>query len=105
MSISKNRKWELDQIDQEIFERGLRIIAVYFHKDLDTMLILLNNKRVLQRPIGVTERLSSATQKQLENYQLSRTGIHRPDLDEDLSLRGFLKEEMLNIFKPGVSQH
>ncbi|MBN8577016.1 MAG: DUF2442 domain-containing protein [Cytophagales bacterium] len=44
--------------------------------------------------MSLTEKLANATEKQLHQYKLSRTGIHWPELDEDLSLRGFLKEEL-----------
>jgi hypothetical protein len=71
----------------------------FFNQDLDIMLILLNNKKILQRKVSMTERLKSASLEQLQNYEVSRTGIYRPDIDEDLSLRGFLKEEMLNVLK------
>lgn len=99
MITSKNKDWSLDQIDRQIFEEGLRITSVFFNQELDTMLILLNNKKVLQRSISMTERLKSASLEQLQNYEISRTGIHWPEIDEDLSLRGFLKEEMLNVLK------
>jgi hypothetical protein len=71
----------------------------FFNQDLDIMLILLNNKKILQRKVSMTERLKSASLEQLQNYEVSRTGIHWPVIDEDLSLRGFLKEEMLNVLK------
>lgn len=100
MNTLTDKHWELDEIDRQIFEKGLTITAVYFNKQLDTMLILLNNKKVLQRPIGITERLKNASFDQLENFKISRTGIHWPELDEDLSLRGFLKEEMLSVLNP-----
>lgn len=59
------------------------------------MLVVLNNKRVLQRKISSSPRLSSATPEQLQNLQLigGGIGVHWPDIDEDLSLKGFLKEE------------
>ena len=99
MSTSKNKDWSFDQIDRQIFEEGLQIKSVFFNEDLDIMLILLNNRKVLQRKISMTERLKSASMDQLQNYEISRTGIHWPDIDEDLSLRGFLKEEVLNVLK------
>lgn len=99
MSTSKNKDWSFDQIDRQIFKEGLEITSVFFNKDLDIMLILLNNRKVLQRKISMTERLKSASMDQLQNYEISRTGIHWPDIDEDLSLRGFLKEEVLNVLK------
>ncbi|MBS1491834.1 MAG: DUF2442 domain-containing protein [Bacteroidetes bacterium] len=87
-----------------IFEDGVRIIAAYFHKDMDVMLLLLNNRKIIERSINATEALAKASEKQLQNYSLSRTGIHWPDLDEDLSLRSFLKEEMINaVSAPRIS--
>jgi Protein of unknown function (DUF2442) len=94
MNTSANQSWSFDPIDKMIFEDGLKIVTVFFHKELDVMLILLNNKKLLERKISLTNKLAQATEKQLHQYQLSRTGIHWPELDEDLSLRGFLKEEM-----------
>lgn len=44
-----------------------------------------------------------SVEAQLKNLTISRTGIHWPELDEDLSLRGFLKEEMLNAIKKDIS--
>jgi hypothetical protein len=91
----ENKKWNFDPLDKMIFEEGLRIKSVYFEKDLDVMLVLLNTKKIIQSKISYYKRLKNATEGQLQEYQISRTGIHWPALDEDLSLRGFLKEEML----------
>lgn len=84
-----------DTLEQIIFEQGLRIAGVHCYPDLDLMLVVLNNKRVLQRKISSSSRLSSATPEQLQNLQLigGGIGVHWPDIDEDLSLKGFLKEE------------
>lgn len=99
MNILENKTWNFDPIDKMIFEEGLRIKSVHFDKDIDLMLIVLNNKKVLERSISISERLKGATLQQLQNYQISRTGIHWPALDEDLSLRGFIKDEMLQALK------
>ena len=90
-----------DEIEKIIYEHGLRIKAIHFHKDVDLMLIILNNKKVLQRSISEFKRLKSATEKQLNNYKFigKGTGIHWPDTDEDLSLKGFLKYEMLTLIQ------
>ncbi|WP_390937069.1 DUF2442 domain-containing protein [Parapedobacter soli] len=44
-------------------------------------------------------RLKGATGDQLRNYQLigKGTGVHWPYVDEDLSLKGFLKNSLRNI--------
>jgi hypothetical protein len=99
MNILENKKWDFDPIDKMIFEGGLKIKSVYFDQDMDLMLIVLNTKKVLERKISMTDNLRKATKEQLMNYQVSRTGIHWPELNEDLSLRSFLKDEMLNSLK------
>lgn len=39
-------------------------------------------------PFAMWKRLASASQEQREHFYLSRTGIHWPDIDEDLSFEG-----------------
>ncbi|MGE9296107.1 MAG: DUF2442 domain-containing protein [Puniceicoccales bacterium] len=39
-------------------------------------------------PVKFNPRLSVGTDKQLNNIEISPFGLHWPDLDEDLSLRG-----------------
>ena len=99
MNTLADTRWDLDPIDKIIFEENLKILSVYFHRELDVMLILLNNRKIIERRISMTERLAHADENQLQRYELSRTGIHWPDLDEDLSLRGYLKEEMINAIR------
>ena len=95
MNTSTDLQWHLDEIDKMIFESGLKIISVFFNKELDVMLVLLSNRKIIESKISITPTLARASEQQLKNYQVSRTGIHWPALDEDLSLRGFLKQEML----------
>ncbi|MEQ9299751.1 MAG: DUF2442 domain-containing protein [Cyclobacteriaceae bacterium] len=96
MNISKNN---FDTLEQVIFEKGLRIVSVYFQMELDLMLVVLNNKKVLERPISSSNRLKGASSESLNNYRLisDGLGIHWPDLDEDLSLKGFLQEEITKV--------
>ncbi len=84
-----------DPLEQIIFEQGLRIAGVHCYMELDLLLIVLNNKKILKRKISLSKRLSSATPEQLQNLRLisGGVGVHWPDVDEDLSLKGFLKEE------------
>lgn len=93
---------EMDAIDRLIYKDGLRIKALHFHPDLDLMLIVLNNGKVLQRAISYSKRLRRATAEQLNHYEFigKGTGVHWPDVDEDLGLRGFLEEELLQVAKP-----
>ena len=103
MSSLLDKRWELDSVDKMIFDEGLRIRSVHVDQELDLMLIILSNKKILKRNIGITARLKNANEAQLKNFTIGRTGIHWPELDEDLSLRGFLKEEMLNAIKKDFS--
>ncbi len=97
MNTSATEHWELDTIDKRILEEGLRIQSLHFNPEMNLMLIVLNNRKVIQRDLSDFPLLSKATAEQLDHYELSRTGVHWPELDEDLSLRGFLKHEMLNV--------
>ena len=87
---------KFDPIDSMIFEEGLRIQRLFFDPDIDLMLVVLNNKTVIKESIGKFKLLRDATSEQLQRYEISRTGVHWPELDEDLSLRGFLKQAMLS---------
>jgi hypothetical protein len=54
--------------------------------------VLLDDGREISVPIVWFPRLVRASQEQLNNFKLigSGTGLHWPDLDEDLSIKGFL---------------
>lgn len=93
MTSSMNNRY--DALEQIIFEQGLRIVGVHCYANMDLMLIVLNNQKVLQRKLRSSPRLSNATPEQLQNLQLisGGIGVHWPDLDEDISLKGLLKEE------------
>lgn len=97
MSISATDRWELDAIDKRILEEDLRIQSLHFDTALNLMLIVLNNRKVLKRDLSDFPKLHNADSSTLNGYELSKTGAHWPALDEDLSLRGFLQHEMLNV--------
>lgn len=106
MNISNNNivnKRASDPLDQLIFEEGLRMQRVWFDRTLDLIVVLLNNKKVLKRPLSDFKRLAAATEEQLSNFENDGIGIHWPDVDEDLSLRGFLKYELAQMDKPMVA--
>ncbi|MBD0367044.1 MAG: DUF2442 domain-containing protein, partial [Flavisolibacter sp.] len=54
----------------------------------------LNNSHRLVVPLSYYKGLQSAHAAVLQHYQLiaNGAGIHWPELDEDLSLKGFLKD-------------
>jgi len=66
------------------------IVTVKFSDE--AMTVSLTDGRILSIPLAWYPRLSEATGKQLEKYEISPSGygIHWPDLDEDLSVLGFL---------------
>ena len=87
---------EYDTIESLIFENDLKIKGVHFYQDMGFMLVVLSNQRVIRYVLSDSERLKNASKKQLKNYELigKGAGIHWPELDEDLSLKGFLKSEL-----------
>jgi len=70
---------------------------------IDQLIVLLNNKKIIKASLSEYKRLKKASQKQLEHFECDGMGIHWANLDEDLSLRGFLKYELAHIDKPLVS--
>lgn len=55
--------------------------------------VLLADQKQLSFPVSLNKKLSNATEAQLNNLELicNGTGIHWPDLDEDLSILGVLE--------------
>mgnify|MGYP005813466675 CR=1 FL=1 len=103
MSTSKDKivnKRANDPIDKLIFEGGLRIKSVWFDRDLDLIIVLLTNKKLLKRPLSDFQKLASATDGQLRQFENEGTGVSWPELDEDLSLRGFLTYELAKMDAP-----
>ncbi len=52
--------------------------------------LVMESGRRIQFPVAGNSRLENGTPEQLNNIKLSPLGIHWPELDEDLSLRGIL---------------
>ena len=96
MNTSQNK---YDVLEQLIFEEGLSIVSVDIHKELDLMLITLNTKAMLRQRISSYKSLIEASTSDLANFELiaGGKGVHWPTLDEDLSLKGFLQQELRNI--------
>ena len=96
MNILENK---YDALENLIYQEGLRIEAIDIHPELDLFLVILNTKVILRQKISAYERLKNATEKELHVYEFTGggTGIHWPQVDEDLSLKGFLRDELLNI--------
>ena len=62
---------------------------------------MLNTKVVLTQNLSSYSSLKAADKSQLQQYELigNGTGIHWPLLDEDLSLKGFLQNELRKVVK------
>ncbi|MEO8067850.1 MAG: DUF2442 domain-containing protein [Flavobacteriales bacterium] len=83
-----------DPIEAMILRDGLRIADVHPYKELDLLAIVLNSGDVLQARISDFERLKKASAPQLKKWRLigGGIGIHWESVDEDLSLRGFIRD-------------
>ena len=77
-----------------VTERALTQIPVIDRVSCDGehIYVHLVDGRELGIPLAWSERLSSATQDQRDNYRIEEFGaaIHWPDLDEDIGLATFL---------------
>src|SRR5438128_882819 len=99
MSTFPNNQY--DAIESLIFKEGLHIEALDFHPNQDLMLVILNTKVVLTQNLSSYSSLKTADKSQLLQYELigKGTGVHWPSLDEDLSLKGFLQNELRKVVK------
>jgi hypothetical protein len=72
---------------------SLRIRRVTFQAEL--MRVHLEDGRVLAVPVNFYPRLQFATLPERRNHRLigGGTGIHWPDLDEDISLKGLIDKQ------------
>ncbi len=100
MNTSKNNKTKdspKDPVDILIFEKGLRINTILPVKELDLLVVILNSGRIIKSKISCFKLLANATQKQLDKWELKNggTGIRWDELDEDLSLRGFITNNVM----------
>jgi hypothetical protein len=66
-------------------------ISCVVRRDKTIVLRLSDGSTLFVRP-SISPRLARASLRQLSNCQNLRQGIHWPDVDEDLSVRGFLRQ-------------
>jgi hypothetical protein len=83
-----------DTLEQLIYTEGIRIQEIDCHPDMGMLLVLLNTGGVLQLSISRYPKLINVSKQKLGRYELigKGTGVHWPDLDEDLSLKGMLRD-------------
>ncbi|HEY3371045.1 MAG TPA: DUF2442 domain-containing protein [Prolixibacteraceae bacterium] len=55
--------------------------------------MILSDKKEIRFPVTLNEKLRNATKSQVSNIEIIcvGTGLHWPDLDEDLSVTGILE--------------
>lgn len=85
-----------DALDQLIQSHNVRIVGLSFYPEVDLVLVVLNNRKVMKRALSDFGKLQGAPPDALARYELSRYGVHWPALDEDLSLKGFLQHELMH---------
>lgn len=75
---------------QNISVRELSILSLRI--DQEMLVAEISDGRIVSIPKVWFARLRNASQKELENFELSPSGygIHWPDLDEDISIKSFL---------------
>ena len=92
VSLFKNKRAS-DPLYQLIFEKGLRVLHMILDRNLDLIVLILSNGIVVKSKVSNFPRLKKASVKHLNNWNLvsDGAGIEWPDLNEDLSLKGFIK--------------
>ena len=55
-----------------------------------TMVIQMESGVEIRFPVSRNTRLRNGTDHQLDNVEISAFGLHWPELDEDLSIRGLV---------------
>ena len=56
------------------------------------IVVLMDSGLEFSFPCEVYPRLAAATHEERSNIELSPMGLHWPDLDEDLSIRGLMRD-------------
>lgn len=70
--------------------RGMSISPEALRLDADCMWVDLSDGRTIGVPLAWFPRLLHASPESRNAYELSRRGIHWPELDEDISVAGLL---------------
>ena len=89
MNTSENK---YDSIERIIFDEGLKIKSVKIDHAKYRMVIQSNKKAKFVVSLSLYKGFTNAPAAVLDHYHLiaNNTGIHWPDLDEDISLKGVL---------------
>lgn len=74
-----------------IAELNYTVQKAWFENDM--VCLLLTDKKEVRFPVYLNERLRNAAPAQIGNIEIicAGTGLHWPDLDEDLSVSGIME--------------
>lgn len=86
--------WRLGPITFPSLNLDDRPRAVRVDFQGSNLVLTLQDGRVVSVPADYSARLANATNRQRQNWRLIArgTGIHWPDVDEDLSVEGIVRE-------------
>lgn len=109
-ALSSNKTIEIpsqDYVDQFIDKEKLKIDTVLIDKKHDHLFFVLNNGFTIQEKISKYPLLKGVNEQKLKNYNLYAGGtcIEWEELDEDLSLRGLLKDTVFNPLLKTLQKH
>jgi len=87
-----------DPFDRLIFEKNLRAKQLIIEKEMDLMVVIFNNGAIFKMRISDYPKLKKANNKQLQQWKFigGGIGVRWELLDEDLSIKGFIKTAALN---------
>ncbi|PHR44308.1 MAG: hypothetical protein COA32_14945 [Fluviicola sp.] len=109
MNTSNNikNKRSKDAFDRLLFEQKLRAKTLVIDKDLDLLLIVFNTGNILKAHLSDYPKLKKATKEELKGWRLIKNGIgvRWESLDEDLSIKGFIKTAALNQALRSLDPH
>lgn len=80
------------------------IQPVHAEVEDDHLVVELADGRIISTPLDWYPLLEKASPQQRNNIELLETGLHWPDLDEDLSIEGMLAGRQANDREMLVSQ-
>jgi len=82
-----------DSLDRLIYEHHVYIKGVAILKKFDKLIVVLNTNHILNLNLSSFPSLKSASDKELGSWSVvgKGIGIHWKDLDEALSLKGFIR--------------
>jgi len=96
--MNTSDKRATDPLDRLIHEKGLRAKHVIIDKELDLLLVILNTGGLLRIRVSDYPTLRKASKLKLNDWRLvsNGIGIHWNQLDEDLSLKGMIRQAAMD---------